>query len=405
MTDTNPPNDHLTADDLRKYRAGVLSAAEQHRVERLLLENPLYADALEGLEAAEQAKIDQRRVSNNLRERLQNRIAGEQKMPQSPVWLPAVAASVVLVLGIGLYFYWQEQPALVQLPESPAAPIAKVQEPVPRADKTAVQPPGITARKAVPAKRPPVAPKAVAPRDSLQLPKDFLIANSSEPHFNSNLETAPGLGREEIVVGIDSGTGLTVSGRILNERNQPFAGVVVAAKNSAQKTVTDTAGYFTLHRILANDSLQLSHISYEAQTVPADYFDRHDLQLKPDYKAMSRLLDGINPARPAQSSPASLARPIAAGTASPAPPNDFQTYLAQNRRLPAAAKEKGISGAVRVRFQVNPDGSVSQLTVVKSLGYGCDEEAVRLIRESPRWRPALQNGKPYSQFFEQEIVF
>ncbi|MGV3557667.1 TonB family protein [Larkinella arboricola] len=408
MTDDNRPTNHLTADDLRNYRAGVLSAAEQHRVERLLLENPLYADALEGLEAAEQEKIDLNRVSGELRQRLQNRIPYQPKSRRMPLWVPAAAASVVLALGVSVYFYRQEKPDFVSPTELPASPITQHRKAVPAPDTIASLQAGPVLKKSVQTKRPIVAGKTGASTDSLHIPMDLLMANSAGLSENRIYERssepplAPSLNSKKVVIGIDSVGNSAVSGRIVDVQNRPLPDVVVLLKKSLQKTVTDTAGRFTLKHLQANDSLLISHKGYETRTVPVRHSYTNDLKLAPDFKAMSELFSQHHQI---PSPSPSFVKPAAAGTAPPMPPRNFQTYLGENRRMPPEAKQKGISGTVRVRFQVGPDGSVSQLSVVQSLGYGCDEEAIRLIQEGPRWQPALRNGKPFAGFTEQEIVF
>lgn len=62
-------------------------------------------------------------------------------------------------------------------------------------------------------------------------------------------------------------------------------------------------------------------------------------------------------------------------------------WLARNRRTPEAAERSFISGVVKVTFVVNTDGSRQDITVIKSVGYGCDEEAMRLVKAMPSWNP------------------
>ncbi len=68
-------------------------------------------------------------------------------------------------------------------------------------------------------------------------------------------------------------------------------------------------------------------------------------------------------------------------------------FIRANLRIPDAALKNGISGKVVLQFTVNPNGSLSDITVVNSLGYGCDEEAIRLVRLMPAWNPARHRGK------------
>ena len=69
-------------------------------------------------------------------------------------------------------------------------------------------------------------------------------------------------------------------------------------------------------------------------------------------------------------------------------------YLAKNIKYPQMARESGIQGRVFINFVVEPDGSISNVNVMRSLGGGCDEEAVRVVKSMPKWKPGKQRGKP-----------
>ena len=69
-------------------------------------------------------------------------------------------------------------------------------------------------------------------------------------------------------------------------------------------------------------------------------------------------------------------------------------YLAKNIKYPQMARESGIQGRVFISFVVEPDGSISNVNVMRSLGGGCDEEAVRVVKSMPKWKPGKQRGKP-----------
>ncbi len=72
----------------------------------------------------------------------------------------------------------------------------------------------------------------------------------------------------------------------------------------------------------------------------------------------------------------------------------YENYLKEHLQYPLAARKGNISGKVLVQFLVNRDSSLSDFRVLHSLGSGCDEEAIRLIKEGPAWVPALVNGIP-----------
>ena len=68
-------------------------------------------------------------------------------------------------------------------------------------------------------------------------------------------------------------------------------------------------------------------------------------------------------------------------------------YLRENIKYPQLAQESGIQGRVFVSFIVETDGSVSNVSVLRSVGGGCDEEAVRVVKAMPKWKPGKHEGK------------
>ena len=80
----------------------------------------------------------------------------------------------------------------------------------------------------------------------------------------------------------------------------------------------------------------------------------------------------------------------------PVPPGGmrfFMQYLHQNLRYPPEAREKGTAGTVYLQFIVETDGTLSDLQVVRGIGAGCDEEALRLLNNSPPWTPGMHRGR------------
>lgn len=81
------------------------------------------------------------------------------------------------------------------------------------------------------------------------------------------------------------------------------------------------------------------------------------------------------------------------------------SFIAANIRYPKKAKENGIQGTVYVRFVVKADGSISDVNVLRGIGAGCDEEAVRVVKAMPRWKPGTKNGKPINTQYTIPITF
>lgn len=89
----------------------------------------------------------------------------------------------------------------------------------------------------------------------------------------------------------------------------------------------------------------------------------------------------------------------------PSPGYDMLNYLSQNIKYPKAAIKNNVQGRVMVQFVVNEDGSISDAKVVKGIGGGCDEEALRIVNTMPNWKPGKQNGKPVKVLYTQPMNF
>ncbi len=68
-------------------------------------------------------------------------------------------------------------------------------------------------------------------------------------------------------------------------------------------------------------------------------------------------------------------------------------FLVKNIQYPAEALEKNVQGTVYVSFIVEPDGTISNPILKRDIGYGCGEEAIRVIKMMPKWKPGKQKGK------------
>jgi len=80
-------------------------------------------------------------------------------------------------------------------------------------------------------------------------------------------------------------------------------------------------------------------------------------------------------------------------------------YLRDNINYPLIAKETGIQGNVYVSFVVERDGSISNIGILKGIGGGCDEEAIRVIANMPKWNPGKQRTRPVRVRLNMHIVF
>lgn len=83
----------------------------------------------------------------------------------------------------------------------------------------------------------------------------------------------------------------------------------------------------------------------------------------------------------------------------------FYKYVGSKLKYPSQATRMGVEGKVFVEFVINRDGTIVDVRVVRGIGAGCDEEAVRVVQSSPPWNPGKQRGKPVRQKYTLPIQF
>ena len=83
----------------------------------------------------------------------------------------------------------------------------------------------------------------------------------------------------------------------------------------------------------------------------------------------------------------------------------FSQWVGANVRYPETAHSKGIQGKVFIGFIVEPDGNVSNATVLRSVDKTLDDEAVRIVMSSPKWTPGYQRGEPVRVRFSITVNF
>ncbi|MBC8321518.1 MAG: energy transducer TonB [Bacteroidetes bacterium] len=84
---------------------------------------------------------------------------------------------------------------------------------------------------------------------------------------------------------------------------------------------------------------------------------------------------------------------------------NLMSYLSNNIKYPPLAKESGIQGRVFINFVVEPNGKISNVKVLRGIGGGCDEEAIRVVKSMPSWKPGMQRGKPVRVSYNLPVKF
>lgn len=83
----------------------------------------------------------------------------------------------------------------------------------------------------------------------------------------------------------------------------------------------------------------------------------------------------------------------------------FAKFLGSNIQYPLAARESKIEGKVYIGFVVEKNGELTDLKIIKGIGGGCDEEALRVLKVSPQWKPGIADGKPVRTSYTFPVIF
>ena len=225
--------------------------------------------------------------------------------------------------------------------------------------------------------------------------------------------------REEIaavVTQVATQETITVSGKVIDVDGKPLPGTsVMDGKRLMQ---TDSKGHYEFTGLQSPATLMFSRLGFESVTRKLTSSTTLTVMLRQtkdtlptmgstaDYKGVKP-----NPKMPASTMPDSQTVNGQVFTVVEKQPEfpggmpGLMQYVAQNLRYPAEAQQANVSGRVFVQFVVTQTGNIQSLRILKGIGYGCDEEAVRIVSQMPKWTPGSQSGKPVAVMYNLPIQF
>ena len=124
--------------------------------------------------------------------------------------------------------------------------------------------------------------------------------------------------------------------------------------------------------------------------------------------------NGQNAPEPLRSEPLNIPQPVNSNRvydvveqmpSFPGGISGLRTYLNQNIRYPAEAQENGVQGRVVVSFVVEKNGQINDVTVMRHVDPSLDKEAIRVVRNMPRWTPGKQEGEPVRVRYNVPVSF
>ena len=165
------------------------------------------------------------------------------------------------------------------------------------------------------------------------------------------------------------------------EEGVGLPGVNVMIKDSNVGTVTDMQGNYELTTESTKDTeLVFSFIGMQSKEVDANA-DKVDVELEQDVSQLSEVVVvGYGAENLTEKEPPTIefATPEGGRVA-------YKQYLEKNIKYPELALQNEIEGKVTIQFTVEPSGKLTDFKVLKGIGYGCDEDVIRLIKAGPKW--------------------
>jgi len=186
-----------------------------------------------------------------------------------------------------------------------------------------------------------------------------------------------------------------LTGKVTDDYGETLPGVNVVIKGTTIGTTTDLDGTYRLSKF-DGMTLVFSFVGFESQEVEVGNRNTIDVAMG----GATELQEVVVTAQGVQEDN---------NTFSPARPeggrNAYKVYLEANLKYPTAALENDIEGTVTVEVRISPSGAIAETMIKKSLGYGCDEEAIRLILDGPNWNAAKKGNNRIEDSVKVKVKF
>lgn len=421
--------------DIDKYRKGELTSAEMHALEKKALSDPFLADAMEGVES-----ISTEDFTTDLSE-INKKLKSHRK---KIVWFTPlrIAAGIVLVVGSVFLIYTINQPEeqlALQKVKSPVSNVPSLGDTTSKKEqldllslnqpKEENKPKSKTDQKS---KSDPTASKAdgtgatkptggISSSETIQASTDDQIkadqdAQSKLAEIVSEENLSEGekitaaepsqqdlkkeISEKKIVsrmqakrskLANENMSQKIVTGQVTSsEDGLPLPGVNVTIKGTTTGAVTDMQGNYAISLENEKQKLVFSFIGLQSSEVSPNDNATLNVKLLEDASQLSEVVvtgHGYNKSSLDEvvAPVIKLAEPLGGRKA-------YNKYLENNLRYPAQALENKIKGKVTIEFTVGTNGELRDFNVMKSLGYGCDEEVVRLLKDGPKWSPSIEDN-------------
>ncbi|GLU50683.1 TonB family protein [Dyadobacter frigoris] len=244
------------------------------------------------------------------------------------------------------------------------------------------------------------------------------VQNTPVPKLNKDTEiTDNSAVPESIPAIVKSDTGkikMNIEGDIVRESGLGIAEVNIFDPERDISVTTDALGHFKMTNVDVGRVLVVSHVSYIPQILVVEKgkteytltFKNGKNELKgPEFTVYQDVTKITEDRKKKKEIAESFSSVKEQKPQFPGGEEALAKYIQSNIRYPEEALGVSAGGIALVSFTINSNGDVRKPKIVKEIGWGIDDEAVRLVLNMPRWEPARQNGRPVSMEYTLSIRF
>ena len=375
---------------LLDYIRGLRKGKEAHRLEKESMKDPFLADAMDGysqVEGNHEERIEKLRMQISAHT-AKHTNSSKRKNSYAVTW--SIAACLVIGIGISTYFLFlkksmtdnvfiakEDIPSAVFEPVTPKEEISSLTEAkmkqdstheviVKQADKKNIVAKSKTTPKpqSVPIAATPVIEEATGEETAGQaiMPEETIVADT---------DTSLSKVHQMKVAKAATPNRNLIKGKVTDEKGEPIIGASVAYTGTNTGTITDLNGEFTLKKEEGNKELTAQFIGYEPVEIPVDTSRTMLIAMNEDKQTLDEVV--VVGTKDKYQTP----QPVIGK-------RKYKKYLEENLIRPND-KCKDVKGEVILAFFVDRAGKPQNITVVHGLCESADKEAVRLVKEGPKW--------------------
>ncbi len=387
---------HLSLDTILLYNQGKLSSMDMHKVERHLLNCKLCTDATEGFSGIG-GKQDVHKSVEELKMRIGQQVPPETAEQKNHTFrYLGIAASIIILLSITYIFIDRNAPAVVEEPEVLALQSQKSEDKSDLSSTTEME------------EIPEVLPEIIESPEAEQI----MQLQSTEESTPQPLQIQP-LASQKSLLGAgtttqpdETSTDLAVSGLV-----SPSVPSPVASDDIQEMAFGDQAGQEELAFVVEAEEKPLDVSMQSTGSVEREIkTELASVEIPSDKESLE------TPARARSAQGVDLSGKAIGGAKKarrnmnmdPEPAIGFEAYevyLLEHVRYPEEAGLNNIKGTVVVEFAIKQGSAYSNFKIIQGLGYGCDKEAQRLIKEGPNWNAAIRNGEVVKEKVRVSVEF